>query len=184
MIGLYYSVTGNSQYCLSAFLKEIDSQAPCYSIFEKDIISAIRKEDEIVIAYPIYYSNISGHLRRFVIENQDIWEGKSVYVIATMHQFSGDGAGVLARLLHKYGAEIKGGLHICVPDFAKTLLTDSNPDPVKMACLNKSRKKITAAAGQYRSGHPTRNGLSIFHWMMGFFGQRMLLGYKVNKNNL
>ena len=37
-------------------------------------------------------------------------------MIATMGLFSGDGAGVLARLLKKYGAKITGGLHLKMPD--------------------------------------------------------------------
>ena len=45
-----------------------------------------------------------------------LWQGKKVFVMATMGLFSGDGAGILARLLHKYGAEIIGGLHLKMPD--------------------------------------------------------------------
>ncbi len=30
--------------------------------------------------------------------------------------FSGDGAGVLGRLLQKYGAELMGGMHLKMPD--------------------------------------------------------------------
>lgn len=33
-----------------------------------------------------------------------------------MGLFSGDGAGILGRLLQQYGAEIIGGLHLRMPD--------------------------------------------------------------------
>ena len=38
------------------------------------------------------------------------------FIIATMGLFSGDGAGMLARLLKNYGAIIVGGLHLKMPD--------------------------------------------------------------------
>jgi hypothetical protein len=55
-------------------------------------------------------------LRDFIIQNKELWENKKVFVIATMGLFSGDGAGILGRLLQQYGAEIIGGLHLKMPD--------------------------------------------------------------------
>lgn len=52
----------------------------------------------------------------FIHNNSSVWKGKRVFVIATMALFSGDGAGVLGRLLKQYGAQIIGGLHLQMPD--------------------------------------------------------------------
>lgn len=52
-----------------------------------------------VFAYPMQYSTVPKMLRDFIIENNELWERKKIFVIATMGLFSGDGAGVLGRLL-------------------------------------------------------------------------------------
>ncbi|MEY8494853.1 hypothetical protein AALC16_17825 [Lachnospiraceae bacterium 29-91] len=52
----------------------------------------------------------------FVHSNSEMWKEKNVFIIATMALFSGDGAGVLGRLLKQYGAKITGGLHLKMPD--------------------------------------------------------------------
>lgn len=59
----------------------------------------------LVFAYPMQYSTVPKMLRDFIIENNELWERKKIFVIATMGLFSGDGAGVLGRLLQQYGTE-------------------------------------------------------------------------------
>lgn len=56
----------------------------------------------LIFAYPVQYSTVPKILRDFIIENKELWESKKVFVIATMGLFSGDGAGILGRLLQKY----------------------------------------------------------------------------------
>lgn len=53
---------------------------------------------DIVFAYPIYYSNLPKIVRDFINDNHTIWEKKNIFIIATMGLFSGDGAGLSARL--------------------------------------------------------------------------------------
>lgn len=55
---------------------------------------------------------------RYVIKKKikNFGGSKKVFLIATMGLFSGDGAGILGRLLQQYGAEIIGGLHLRMPD--------------------------------------------------------------------
>lgn len=55
-------------------------------------------------------------VKDFVDRNCHLWQDKKIFVIATMGLFSGDGAGILARLLRKYGAKIIGGLHLKMTD--------------------------------------------------------------------
>lgn len=70
----------------------------------------------LVFVYPVQYSTVPKMLRDFIIENKELWESKKVFVIVAMGLFNGDGAGILGRLLQKYGAAIIGGLHLKMPD--------------------------------------------------------------------
>lgn len=112
MIGLYFSGTGNSKYAVENFLKKYEPGTTAYSIENKQAVEAIKSNKEIVFGYPVQYSNIPKFLRDYVEKNAPLWTGKKIFVIATMGLFSGDGAGVLARLLKKHGADIIGGLHL------------------------------------------------------------------------
>ena len=70
----------------------------------------------IIFAYPIYYSNLPKIVRDFIVENKNLWKGKRIFIICTMGLFSGDGAGVSARLFRQYSADIIGGIHVIMPD--------------------------------------------------------------------
>ena len=116
MLGIYFSGTGNSRYVLEFFLRKYDDAAQAYSIEDADITNYIKDNEDIVFSYSVQYSNIPKMLKDFVDGHQHLWQGKKVFVIATMGLFSGDGAGILARRLRKYGAQITGGLHLKMPD--------------------------------------------------------------------
>lgn len=116
MIGVYFSGTGNTRHCLEHLLKLLDGNAMTYSIEDETATSAIQSNDEIVFAYPVYYSYLPKIVYDFINNNSALWKDKKVLIIATMGLFSGDGAGCGARLFKKYGARIVGGLHIKMPD--------------------------------------------------------------------
>ena len=116
MIGIYFSGTGNSRYALEVFIREYDNNSVLFSIEDKNLIEHINSHDEIVFSYPVQYSAVPKILSDFIHENSSVWQGKRVFIIATMALFSGDGAGVLGRLLKQYGAKITGGLHLQMTD--------------------------------------------------------------------
>ena len=116
MIGIYFSATGNSRYALEVFLKELDGSAKSFAIEDKTVMQQLKEADEIVFAYPVQYSAVPKFVRDFIEKTAALWKGKKVFVIASMAMFSGDGSGVLARLLKKHGAVITGGLHVRMPD--------------------------------------------------------------------
>ncbi len=116
MIGVYFSGTGNTKYCVEYVLNKLDSNGASYAIERAGVIAAVKSSDEIVFAYPVYYSNLPKIVREFIVNNAELWRGKKIFVIATMGLFSGDGAGCSARLFKKYGAEILGGLHLKIGD--------------------------------------------------------------------
>ena len=116
MIGIYFSGTGNTKHCSEYLLRLLDENAPSYSIENENAIDAIRSSDEIIFAYPVYYSYLPKIVYDFIVNNSAAWKDKNIFVVATMGLFSGDGAGCAARLFKKYGAKILGGLHIKMPD--------------------------------------------------------------------
>lgn len=101
MVGVFLSGTGNTKHCIQKFLTALDSDARCIPIEEKKSIDAIRKNEEIVLAYPTQFSNVPFMVRDFVIRHKDVWKGKKIFLITTMGAFSGDGTGCLARVLKK-----------------------------------------------------------------------------------
>ena len=106
MIGIYFSGTGNSKYAATLFCRNYDKEARVYSIEDDEVKTAMRDAELIVFAYPVQYSTVPKIVRDFVAANRKLWRGKKVFVIATMGLFSGDGAGCLGRLLHRYGTQI------------------------------------------------------------------------------
>mgnify|MGYP002548860917 CR=1 FL=1 len=99
MVGIYFSGTGNSRYAAEMFCNGYDEAAKAFSIEDDKVIDAAKNDEILVFAYPVQYSTVPKILRDFIIENKELWENKKVFAIATMGLFSGDGAGVLGRLL-------------------------------------------------------------------------------------
>lgn len=118
MVGIYFSGTGNTKYCLNKFLEYYseNKENKLYSIEDRNCIKEIIANKEITLAYPIYYSDLPIIVRNFIIDNKEIFKNKNIFIIVTMGLFSGDGVGCSARLLKKYGANIIGGLHLKIPD--------------------------------------------------------------------
>lgn len=116
MVGIYFSGTGNTKHYIKQFVNEIDCSARCMSIEETNVVSEIQKSVTVILAYPIYYSNLPKIVHDFIMKNHTAFKGKNIFVIATMGLFSGDGAGCAARILAKHDAYITGGLHVKMPD--------------------------------------------------------------------
>lgn len=181
MVGIYFSGTGNTKYCIEQFVNEVDCSARCVSIEASDAIVEIQRNDTIILAYPIYFSNLPKIMRDFILKNHTAFKGKNIFIIATMGLFSGDGAGCLARLLKKQGAYITGGLHLKMPDcigdekaLKKTIA--QNKELVKAA-----QEKIKDAAHKLTNNTPTQEGIGFLYHMAGLFGQRLWF-YNKTKN--
>ena len=172
MVGIFFSGTGNTKFCVTRFLEQCNG-GNAYSIEDKAAVSALSEDNEIVLGYPVYYSSIPKIMRDFIENNAELWRGKNVFIIATMGLFSGDGAGVSARILKKLVAKITGGLHVKMPDNigdVKLLKKshEENREIVKLAT-----QKLENAAEMLRNGKPPREGLNFFHHIAGLFGQRL-----------
>ena len=178
MIGIYFSGTGNSRYALETFFQEYEVNAKAVSIEDANVIDAIKEHQEIIFSYPVQYSTLPKILRDFVTEHQDMWKGKKVFAIATMGLFSGDGAGVLARLLQKYGAEIIGGLHLKMPDSIGDEKALKRPLEENQKLVEQAKIKIKNAVTNMKAGNPPQDGIGFLHRMAGLFGQRLYFGHK------
>ncbi len=178
MVGIYFSGTGNSRYVLEAFLKAYDGESKSFSIEEDGVIPVIQAQEELVFAYPVQYSTVPKILNDFICENKDLWNGKKVFVIATMGLFSGDGAGVLARLLQKYGAEIVGGLHVKMPDSIGDEKVLKRSLEKNKGLVRRAAEKAEKAAIHMKNGKPMKEGLGVLSRFAGFFGQRLYFGNK------
>lgn len=173
MTGIYFSGTGNTRYCIKRFLKSLGENDRAFPIEDAAAVGAAADDNQIVFAYPVYYSNIPKIVRDFIVNNKALWQGKSVFIIATMGAFSGDGAGVAARLFRRYGAEISGGLHLKMPDCVGDVGLLKKPPEENREIIAKAARKIDSAAERFSSGKPPREGLSVFYHIAGLFGQRL-----------
>lgn len=173
MIGIYFSGTGNTKYCIEKFMQAYDCTAEAVSIEEENVVQMLGKHNEIVMAYPVQFSNIPKIVQDFIIDNASVWEDKKVFIIATMGLFSGDGAGILARLLKKYGAVVTGGLHVKMPDSIgdekalKRTLTQNRE------LLSKAVQKIEKAVQEVKDNRAPQDGMGFMAHLAGLFGQRL-----------
>lgn len=173
MVGIYFSGTGNTKYCIDTFLKEYGGLSSSISIEESAAIEAIKEHDSIVFAYPVYYSNLPKIVRDFIEENKASFPGKKIFLIATMGLFSGDGTGCSARLFRKYGAEIMGGLHVKMPDCIGDVKLLKKSLGKNQQIVKEAERKIQKAVIRLKKGKPTRAGLGFFSHAAGLLAQRL-----------
>lgn len=183
MIGIYFSGTGNSKYALEVFLREYGNDSVLFSIEDKNLAEQIKSHDEIVFSYPVQYSAVPKFLRDFIHNHSSMWQGKRVFIIATMALFSGDGAGVLGRLLKQYGATITGGLHLQMPDSIADEKVLKRSLKKNTQLVEKAKRKTIQAVACIKNGKYPQEGLGALSRLAGFFLQRVWFGYRTGKYN-
>ena len=173
MTGIYFSGTGNTKFCVDKFLKEYDCSKNSFSIEDSEALERIKNDNEIVMGYPVQYSNIPKILRDYIVNNRYVWKGKNIFIIATMGLFSGDGAGILARLLKNYGAVIVGGLHLKMPDSICDERALKRSFERNKRIVVKATEKICKCVDNIKNGKPPQEGLGVVYYLAGLFGQRL-----------
>lgn len=114
---LFFSGTGNTFWAVNNIAPILSDDYLIHSIEHKvDFASLIQNANHIIIAYPIYESMIPHIMIDFLIRYKTSFNNKKVSVIITQMLFSGDGAGLAARRLKKYGANIQHTIHINMPN--------------------------------------------------------------------
>ncbi|SHH09352.1 4Fe-4S dicluster domain-containing protein [Anaerosphaera aminiphila DSM 21120] len=177
MLGVYFSGTGNTKYCVEKFLENFEG-SNTVSIEDSKVLDEIKNNSEIVFAYPIYFSNTPKIVSDFIVNNSEIFKNKNIFIIATMGLFSGDGTGCSARLFKKYGGNIIGGLHIIMPDNISDSKLLKKENEKNREIINRATKKIEKAAYSFKNGNTTREGLGLFSHILGLLGQRLWFSNK------
>lgn len=178
MLGIYFSGTGNTKFCVEKFLEAYGSSEGAFSIEEKETLHEIERRDELVIGYPVQYSSIPKIMRDYVAAHSAVWKGKRVFVIATMGLFSGDGAGMLARLLQSHGAVVTGGLHLTMPDSIGDVRALKRGFEKNRELVARAVEKTDRAARGLKSGNAPQEGLGVLSRLAGLLGQRLYFGWK------
>ena len=181
MVGLYFSGTGNSKYAAELFCKEYDKESGAYSIEDADALSAVKDANLIIIAYPVQYSTVPKIMRDYITDHSELWNNKKVFIIATMGLFSGDGAGILGRLLESCGAEVIGGLHLKMPDSIADEKALKRPLEKNRELVKQADQKIKESVKRLKAGNPTQEGIGVLYRLAGFFGQRAYFGHKTKR---
>lgn len=181
MIGIYFSGTGNSKYALEVFIREYGDNSVLFSIEDKNLVEQINRHKEIVFSYPVQYSAVPKILSDFIHNNSSMWQGKRVFIIATMALFSGDGAGVLGRLLKQYGAKIVGGLHLQMPDSIADEKVLKRSLEKNTRLVEKAKQKVIKAVADIKHNKYPQEGLGNLSCLAGFLSQRLWFGYRTQK---
>ena len=181
MTGIYFSGTGNSKYAAECFCRNYDKDSKVFSIEDPDAVSEIKHSDLLVFAYPVQYSTVPKILRDFITNHSELWMNKKVFIIATMGLFRGDGSGMLGRLLHGFGAEVIGGLHLKMPDSIGDEKALKRPLETNRELVRSAESKIKESVRLLKEGKPTREGLGPLYQMAGLFGQRLYFGHKTKE---
>lgn len=180
MTAIYFSGTGNTRFCAERFSGHFDAPK-IFSIEDAAAVPAVSESSEIVFAYPVYYSNMPKIVRDFIEKNSRLWQGKNIYIIATMGLFSGDGSGVSARLFKKFGANIAGGLHVKMPDCIGDVKALKKSPEENLEIIKAALRKIDKAAEDHKNKKSAHEGLGFPSHMAGLFGQRLYF-YSKTKN--
>ena len=83
LLGIYFSGTGNTKYCVNTLIKGLDEKGLAYSIEDKESIAKIRESEFIIFGYPIYYSNLPKIVKEYIINNKEIFINKKIFVVVT-----------------------------------------------------------------------------------------------------
>jgi ferredoxin/flavodoxin len=172
MLGIYFSGTGNTRYCVERFVELYDG-GTSVSIESPNVVDTLRGSEDIVFGYPVYYSNVPKIVKDFISQNKDEFKNKKVFVISTMSIFSGDGSGCGARLLKKCGSTITGGLHLHMPDNVGDVKMLKKPLEECKRIVKETNQEIAFAVDKLKQGKPTKDGLSLAHHIAGLLGQRL-----------
>ena len=188
---IYFSGSGNTRHCAELFASASGGRAVSIESPEaleilkdgnnlqdhnaggQEALQTITEAAEVGLAYPTHYSDVPLIVKDFIAKNGALFKGKKVFVIVTMGLFSGDGAGGGARLLKKQGAKILGGLHLRMPDAIGDVPMLKKSMAKNLATIKQTEQKIARAVESTKNGRYPKDGLSVWHFLAGLFGQRL-----------
>ena len=132
----------------------------------------LKRHGDIILAYPVYFSDLPQIVREFICENSANFRGKNVFIIATMEIFSGDGAGCAARILRRAGAKITGGVHVKMPAFILDVAIFSYSAQKNERLIKEANAKLERASEAFAAGKPLQE-VGILCRIAGLLRQRL-----------
>ena len=169
MIAIYFSSTGNTKHCVKRFIERLGGDIPAVSIEDEACGELLKRHGDIILAYPVYFSDLPQIVREFICKNSANFRGKNVFIIATMEIFSGDGAGCAARILGRAGAKITGGTHVKMPAFILDVAIFSYLAQKNERLINDANAKLQRVARASAAGNPPQEGLGVLAVLRGFW---------------
>ena len=173
MIAIYFSSTGNTRHCVERFIERLGKGIPAVSIEDEGCGELLKRHDDIILAYPVYFSDLPQIVREFICENSANFRDKNVFIIATMEIFSGDGAGCAARILRRAGARITGGAHVKMPAFILDVAIFGYSAQKNERVIKEANAKLERVAQAFAAGNPPQEGLGVLCRIAGLLGQRL-----------
>jgi len=181
LLALYFSGTGNTEYAVSRFCSHFKEVA-VFSIEDEDAGSQYPKDfDAVLIAYPIYGSDMPRLIKEFLKAHKTFFESKNIITLVTQLAFSGDGGALAVRYLKRQKVKSRhlASIHLNMPNNVSDMffLKVKNGDENKSR-ITKANKKIDKCTASIIAGKKVRNGrLFFFSRFAGLFGQRMIFRF-------
>jgi ferredoxin/flavodoxin len=169
MIGVYFSGTGNTRYCVQKFINELDNNAKSFSIEDNELIFELPNQDIIIFGFPIYYSNLPKIVEDYISKNAKSFYNKKIFIITTKGLFNGFGVIKAKRMFEKCGAYFIGSAQFNMPDNIRDLLIMELVFSKKYdKVISRANIKVEKAAIKFKANKPSRSGLSIFNYLASF----------------
>ena len=174
IFAVYFSGTGNTKYAAEKFIQNfIGSELHC--IEETiDFSAASKYFDTILVAHPIYGSDMPVPMQDFLKNHRSLFAGKNLITLVTQFLFSGDGGNLTYRIVRK---EIKAhiaSIHINMPtnlNLAPLFYVKNGKETAEK--VENAEKKINICAEKIKSGKKVNNGKGILCFLGGFLTQRL-----------
>ena len=119
MVGIYFSGTGNTKFCVTEYVNFSVSSGRIFSIEDENVNKAFVSEDGgelIVLGFPSHDGNVPTIMKTFIEKNKGNFSGREVLILVTMAKPGGDVSSKCAQLLKSAGARIYGSIYVNMPD--------------------------------------------------------------------
>ena len=78
MIAIYFSATGNTKHCVDRLIAHLGGV--CVSIENEACNELLKHHDYVILAYPVYFSDLSRIVRDFLYRNGASFSGKNARI--------------------------------------------------------------------------------------------------------
>jgi len=178
LTAIYFSGTGNTKWAVERLCKKLSAggvECTIKSIEDSDCLDLMANADAVLVAYPIYGSDLPPIMKEWLKTNASAFYGKKIITLATQLLFSGDGGALAKRMLRKQKVKCAASIHVNLPSNIcdLTIFKIKNGDE-NAKKITKAKRKIDKCATKILQGKRIINGRHFYSWGLGFFTQRCL----------